>query len=99
MAGTVRVLQLSPFGVAELTNYVHAAVEGRIDAPSSMRLRELIAPGAGPTPTAVALERCAEEPAILARLVDELKEFPERTELELLKNAIEGSLIAFNLEA
>jgi formylglycine-generating enzyme required for sulfatase activity len=99
LAGTMRVLQLSPFGPTELNNYIHVAVESISEPPASRRLRDLINPGDMSTPTALALERCVEEPAILSRLVNELMEVPQLTELELLRSALEGSLIGFNLDA
>jgi len=99
LSGTMRVLQLSPFGTEELKNYVRAAIQSETDSPALLRLRALIGPTRAATPMLTALERCAEEPAILARLVDELSEDSQKTDLELLRSAIEGSLISFNLDA
>jgi formylglycine-generating enzyme required for sulfatase activity len=95
VGGSFRVLELSPFGPDELSAYTLA-----VSGDGALRARFEMPNGDDPSDSLrLAVRRCAEQPALLVRMVEELSDRPEVSDLELLQSAIEGSLLQFNLDA
>ena len=99
VAGTMRVLQILPFGALDLANYVDVVKASAPATSTTARLGDLVQSEGPIGPIIQALQRFAKEPAILSRLVAELADDPEKTNLELIRSGLEDSLISFNLEA
>jgi formylglycine-generating enzyme required for sulfatase activity len=96
VAGTFRILELTPFRTVDLDAYA-SAVDAGAGIPGAARLRGLLQTDGGVL--AEALRRCCLQPALAARVVSELTENPSISTGDLLERAIEGSLISFNLDA
>jgi formylglycine-generating enzyme required for sulfatase activity len=95
VGGSFRVLELSPFGPDELSAYTLA-----VSGDGSLRARFEMPSECGTSDSLrLAVRRCAEQPALLVRMVEELSDRPDVSDLDLLKSAIEGSLLQFNLDA
>jgi len=98
VGGSFRILDLAPFQKENLSAYA-AVVAGSDPASDSVqRLKNLLQNDSRCDELTTALRRCGKQPALLARLVNEVKSNPSVTEFELVQRAIEGSLIEFNVE-
>jgi len=98
VSGSFRILELAPFGVTHLTAYASVVAESEGSSGALERLNELLRDDGRRDELARALRRCSRQPALLARLVNEINASHSVTDFQLLQRAIEGSLIGFNVE-
>lgn len=96
--GSFRILELAPFRLTDLTAYASAVAEAEPSSSAFERLKDLLRDDERRDELARALRRCSRQPALLARLVNEVKTDHFVSGLQLLQRAIEGSLIGFNVE-
>jgi len=98
VGGSFRIVELAPFRLTDLTTYASAVTALEPSSVTLQRLNNLLGEDRSHGELTKALRRCSGQPALLARLVNEVKADKSVTDFQLLQRAIEGSLIAFNVE-
>lgn len=98
VAGSFRILNLVPFQPENLSAYAAVVTESDAASGALQRLKSLLQDDDRKDELTRALRRCSRQPALLARLVSEVKSTPTLGEFDLVQRAIEGALIEFNVE-
>jgi formylglycine-generating enzyme required for sulfatase activity len=95
---TFRVLQLSPFQPINLSEYTRSFAAADPSDHALDALQELLSSDDDRDELVLALRRCSQQPALLARIVRDVKDSQAICPFNLLQSAIEGSLIEFNVQ-